>query len=729
MKHLVQNHTMFQQEEAESEGVQPNVSPSWQSNSSSVKPVNQLPSNLGGSAHQPQLYEAEIARRKIWTAEHLNYYRPLFHAAERGDCKTAKSFIDNDPRALTAEISIHLGTVLHIAAHCCQWKFVLMLLELDVSTPQSIAKKNASRATVLHYVAEGGSLKTAEALVEKNADLPQMVDNKGYLPLLYSFSSESKELVRYLSLKTRVESPNFPYFIPELPVILHTLIQAGYHDIALYFVQRFPHLALAKDEYGNSLLKWLAENPSHFLSGSSLGFLERWIYKLLGWLKRLLWKAITQLVPILAIAVEVGNEEIVRILLRHFPDLMYLTIIPQRNLLQAAIELRQEKIIGRLAPPCKLFSISGAALQMQRELQWFKEVEKYTQPADREPINRLPSNLGGSAHQSQLFYMPNSSSEERIHQLPSNLGGSAHQSQLFYMPNSSSEERIHQLPSNLGGSAHQSDQFSESEIEFNEFWTAEYLNYYQPLFNAAQRGDWKTTKSFIDNDQDAFTAQISISFGTVLHIAAQCGQWKFVIMLLELNVSTPQSIAVQNVIGSTVLHFVADSGSLKTAKALVEKNANLLQMVNNKGCLPLVYSVNSKNKELVWYLCLKTRVESPSSPFFIPSLPKILRILIQSGYHAILTAQYDIEDFLESLPKKLIIGLGSLFFAIATMIIAFAAALTTILNKRWHLVYVPITLVASIPVAIFVMLQLPLSVQMVQSTYGASIFCPWPSRV
>ena len=49
-------------------------------------------------------------------------------------------------------------------------------------------------------------------------------------------------------------------------------------------------------------------------------------------------------VPILAIAVEVGNEEIVRILLRHFPDLMYLTIIPQRNILQAAIDLRQEKI-------------------------------------------------------------------------------------------------------------------------------------------------------------------------------------------------------------------------------------------------------------------------------------------------------------------------------------------------------------------------------------------------
>ena len=50
-------------------------------------------------------------------------------------------------------------------------------------------------------------------------------------------------------------------------------------DIALYFVQRFPHLALAEDENGDSLLKWLADKPSNFLSGSNLGFSERWIYK------------------------------------------------------------------------------------------------------------------------------------------------------------------------------------------------------------------------------------------------------------------------------------------------------------------------------------------------------------------------------------------------------------------------------------------------------------------
>ncbi|KAK3220222.1 hypothetical protein Dsin_014192 [Dipteronia sinensis] len=388
----------------ESGGVQPNVNPSLQ-------PINRLPSNLGGSAHQSQLfmpnssseepnwevaYQPDQLSRSDRTAEHLNYYRSLFNAAQRGDWKTAKSFIDNDPDALTVEISIELGTVLHIAALHCQWNFVLRLLELDVSTPQSIAVRNSFRSTVLHYVADGGSLKAAKALVEKNANLLQMVNNDGCLPLVYSIDTKSKELVWYLSFKTRVESPSSPFFIPELLKILRTLIRSGYHDTVL------------------------------------------------GWFKRLLWKAITQLVPsikivrdakmthecaiqlvnhvvnelslmsfsqichfllnpisILDIAIEEGIEEIVRTLLRHFPDLTFLGIRPERNILQAAIECRQEKIVniineispsttialcsqlgendnttlhlaGKLAPAFKLFSVSGAALQMQRELQWFK---------------------------------------------------------------------------------------------------------------------------------------------------------------------------------------------------------------------------------------------------------------------------------------------------------------------------------------------------------------------
>ncbi|KAK7836355.1 hypothetical protein CFP56_022690 [Quercus suber] len=47
----------------------------------------------------------------------------------------------------------------------------------------------------------------------------------------------------------------------------------------------------------------------------------------------------------------------------------------------------------------------------------------------------------------------------------------------------------------------------------------------------------------------------------------------------------------------------------------------------------------------------------------------------------ILTSRYEDEDFLESLPRKMIIGLSALFFSIAAMMTAFFAALILMLHE------------------------------------------------
>ncbi|TXG68627.1 hypothetical protein EZV62_003562 [Acer yangbiense] len=188
---------------------------------------------------------------------------------ELSDWESAKSFIEKDQNALTVDITSSSKTVLHVATLCCQWGFVLKLLEL--LSPESVVGKSDRGNTVLHYVAQGGCLKTANALIQKNAGLLQMVNSDGDLPLFVSIISESnKEMVWYLSLITQVTVP---------PRILRHLILSGCHDIALYYVQKDPKLALARDGNGNSLLYWLATNPSCFLSGSNLGFFERLIYK------------------------------------------------------------------------------------------------------------------------------------------------------------------------------------------------------------------------------------------------------------------------------------------------------------------------------------------------------------------------------------------------------------------------------------------------------------------
>ncbi|KAJ0112274.1 hypothetical protein Patl1_01710 [Pistacia atlantica] len=91
---------------------------------------------------------------------------------------------------------------------------------------------------------------------------------------------------------------------------------------------------------------------------------------------------------------------------------------------------------------------------------------------------------------------------------------------------------------------------------------------------------------------------------------------------------------------------------------------------------------------------------------------------------SIQTARYAEEDFLESLPKRLITGLASLFLAIANMMIAFAAAFAVALRETSIWVAIAVPFVASLPVTIYAFLQIPLFVQMYHSTYGSGIFQP-----
>ncbi|KAI3849183.1 hypothetical protein MKW92_046577 [Papaver armeniacum] len=89
---------------------------------------------------------------------------------------------------------------------------------------------------------------------------------------------------------------------------------------------------------------------------------------------------------------------------------------------------------------------------------------------------------------------------------------------------------------------------------------------------------------------------------------------------------------------------------------------------------------------------------------------------------ALLTSQYEHGDFLRSLPKRLIIGLVTLFISIITMMVAFCATLATYLGPRFTWIPIPLSMVASVPVCMFLCTHLPMFVKMVRCTYGRGIF-------
>ncbi|XP_018726999.2 ankyrin repeat-containing protein ITN1 [Eucalyptus grandis] len=91
---------------------------------------------------------------------------------------------------------------------------------------------------------------------------------------------------------------------------------------------------------------------------------------------------------------------------------------------------------------------------------------------------------------------------------------------------------------------------------------------------------------------------------------------------------------------------------------------------------------------------------------------------------AILTTRYAPKDFLRSLPRKMILGLTFLFLSLAFMLVAFGSALMIILSERWKWIYIPITLLAAGPIVLFAILQLPLYVEMVESSYCPRLYRP-----
>ncbi|KAI4347984.1 hypothetical protein L6164_008750 [Bauhinia variegata] len=87
----------------------------------------------------------------------------------------------------------------------------------------------------------------------------------------------------------------------------------------------------------------------------------------------------------------------------------------------------------------------------------------------------------------------------------------------------------------------------------------------------------------------------------------------------------------------------------------------------------------------------------------------------------ILTSRYAEDDFLKSLPNKLIIGLSMMFISIATMMITFSTAISIMFpGKLW--INILMIVFACVPISSFIWLQFPLLIEVVISTYRPGIF-------
>ncbi|KAJ4702453.1 Ankyrin repeat family protein [Melia azedarach] len=273
----------------------------------------------------------------------------LYRAALSGDWKGAKRIYDDCEENIGVEISKNGDTALHIAAAAKRIGFVKELVKR--MNENDLRKRNQVGSTALFLAAASGKVELAQEMMKKNESIAMVPDRHGTLPIHIAASLGHKEMVNYL-----YEATGYSLIEEHRKNLFITCIKTDLYDIALQLLSDYPDLATARGNGSETALHVLAQKPpifSYFARQNLRG----------------LWKS----------SVGIALYGLLQ-MSPAFSDSM--------NQRERQIAKFYCLLAGMLGPQDRLNITSGEALQFQRELQWFKQVEKLVQQDYIEAKNR-----------------------------------------------------------------------------------------------------------------------------------------------------------------------------------------------------------------------------------------------------------------------------------------------------------------------------------------------------
>ncbi|XP_021719643.1 ankyrin repeat-containing protein ITN1-like [Chenopodium quinoa] len=381
--------------------------------------------------------------------EFLQYGVKLYQAAMKGDLLTIDMIKRQSPSWIRAKITKGGETALHIAAAAKHVEVVKKLVHFMSS--DSLALTNKVGNTALCFAAVSGVVEIARVIVEKNVELPNIRGSQGMTPLYMAVLLGHRDMVWYLLDVTEDKLLTDQDRIG----LLNSSINTDMFDVALHILDKNRNLAFLRDAKNETALHALAHKPlkpkAHQSSIWSV-ILERLmssIYQekrvepqLALQLTQNLWGEVIKLKEedisnligypwrLLFVAAKLGKVEFLTTLIRSYPDLIWKVDENRRTIFHIAIIHRHEEIFqliyeigaikdliatfkddhgnnmlhlaAKLAPPHRLNSVSGAALQIQREILWFKAVKKVVRPEYVEAENedkKTPQTLFSEEHE------------------------------------------------------------------------------------------------------------------------------------------------------------------------------------------------------------------------------------------------------------------------------------------------------------------------------------------
>ncbi|XP_026450301.1 uncharacterized protein LOC113350389 isoform X2 [Papaver somniferum] len=590
-------------------------------------------------------------------------YAPLYKAIFNNDWERAKAYLKHNPNAVSARLTSTGDTALHIAAVSGRIHLVKELVQLMPSEALEITTHVG--CTALLQTAVTGSMEIAKLMVEKNSNLLRIKNPFNLIPLVVSAVNGNEVLLRYLYSVTPKEELD-PRAGITGAAFLTSLIMADIYDIALDVLQRYPKLATSRDPDGNTIINMLSIKPSAFPSGNRHGLWQQLIYTSIPIELDHLFRDVERDEDTMRIRSEHVVQKFSQVRKHGLVWKALKVLVPGVRQIyeKKVIHVQALEIVKAICPQLSNLTdpqlIEVGAVCAITNTAAFGIIEYFKELINSSPYLMSSSNMNGSG----LIQLAVMHRQEKIYNFMSQMG---QKNEMAACIDNFGNNILHFA--GVLAPAFQLDKVSGAALQMQREiqWFQEVEQMAQPKYRELPNKAGKKPRDIFREEHKA--------------LVKEGEAW-----LKE----TSQACMVVSTLIATVM-FAA------------------------------VFTVpGGNNGDTGTPIFLKTRT------FYVFMICDAISLFASCTsilmFFAILTARYGEKDFLKSLPQKLILGLASLFISIATMMGAFGATLIIVLNGTVTWAYIPVTFLASVPVLLFGMLQFPLFVDIMRSTYGNGIF-------
>ncbi|XP_076916389.1 uncharacterized protein LOC143576084, partial [Bidens hawaiensis] len=601
--------------------------------------------------------------------EYINVGIPLYEAALKGDWKAAEPILKNWPALVGFAITENHETVLHIAASAKSTMAVEFVKNLvEFMKRDDLEVQNKSYDSALSLAAVAGNIEIAKTMLEKNPGLIDIPNKQGLMPLYMAALFAYPEMVRHLYGISKKMAGDF-WTVTNRGWVLQKCVESEIFDVAIKIVNEIPNVLENKVLVRDILLA---------LAGKTKAF-------------------------------EGEKPNVVFRVIKSF----FAVVGVKENKEKESEALQLLKIIW------------GKAAKLSKK--------------DIDDILRGP-----------LVVVKKENKEKECEALP-------------YL-----RKLLEKMDTKLKIEIEKENQVQIQTKNTTDTYPS------RVLFVAAKKGNIHFITELIRLYPDAIW-KIDDKGKTIFHLAIKRRHAKIYNLLYEIGAMKDLITSIKDISGNNMLHMVSKSGKQtrfqEVSGVALQMQRELLwfkevehmippqyiERKNNAGETPREL-FTKKHADLVnkgeqWMkdtasqcMVVATLIativfaaaftlpggynQGTGIPFFRKEPALIIFVisdaisLISSStsiliFLSILTSRYAENDYLASLPNKLMFGIATLFLSIVTMMIAFSASFFVLYDKKVEWVPITITSLAAMPVILFAILQFRLLKDIYYSTYGS----------